>query len=152
MGCWCRFISELPRPEFLFLAQVRATRRMPATNRTSVSSNFCWREKFEISRSWFFWMQPGISGPNRTHLFSLSPCLGDSVVQRFCFLVAAASRCVTDVYSPVMSQSRSPLDLVRLSGFPGVDRLVHLFIGGSELHGAKVGETDDTDLYGIYLE
>src|SRR5258708_37747960 len=49
-------------------------------------------------------------------------------------------------------KSREPLDLVRLSGFSGVDRLIHLFIGGSELHGAKVGETDDTDLYGVYLE
>ena len=51
-----------------------------------------------------------------------------------------------------MPQSRSPLDLVRLSGFSGIERLVQLFIGGSELHGAKVGETDDTDLYGIYIE
>ena len=30
--------------------------------------------------------------------------------------------------------------------------VIHLFIGGSELHGAKVGSTDDLDLYGIYLE
>ena len=30
--------------------------------------------------------------------------------------------------------------------------LVHLFVGGSELHGAKVGQTDDTDLYGVYIE
>ncbi len=51
-----------------------------------------------------------------------------------------------------MSQSRSSLDLVRLSGFAHVDRLIHLFVGGSELHGAKVGETDDTDLYGVYME
>ena len=48
-------------------------------------------------------------------------------------------------------KSRSLLDLVRRSGFAGVDSLIHLFVGGSELHGAKVGETDDTDLYGVIL-
>lgn len=47
---------------------------------------------------------------------------------------------------------RPLLDLVRLSGFDRPETLVHLFIGGSELHGAKVGETDDTDLYGVYIE
>jgi predicted nucleotidyltransferase len=47
---------------------------------------------------------------------------------------------------------RSLLDLVRLSGFDRSGTLVHLFIGGSELHGAKVGKTDDTDLYGVYIE
>jgi predicted nucleotidyltransferase len=44
------------------------------------------------------------------------------------------------------------LDLVRLSGFDQPETLIHLFIGGSELHGAKVGHTDDTDLYGVYIE
>src|SRR6266576_6695682 len=38
-----------------------------------------------------FWMHPGIGGPNRTHLFSLSPCLSDSVVQRSCFFSAAVT-------------------------------------------------------------
>jgi uncharacterized protein len=47
---------------------------------------------------------------------------------------------------------RSVLDLVRLSGFDRPETLVHLFVGGSELHGAKVGQTDDTDLYGVYIE
>lgn len=48
---------------------------------------------------------------------------------------------------------RKPLlDLVTLSGFDRPQNLVHLFVGGSELHGAKVGETDDTDLYGVYVE
>jgi predicted nucleotidyltransferase len=46
----------------------------------------------------------------------------------------------------------SLLDLVRLSGFDQPETLIHLFIGGSELHGAKVGRTDDTDLYGVYIE
>lgn len=49
-------------------------------------------------------------------------------------------------------QRRSLLDLIRGSGFGAPERLIHLFVGGSELHGAKVGETDDTDLYGVYVE
>ena len=47
---------------------------------------------------------------------------------------------------------RSLLDLLVLSGFDRPQDLIHLFVGGSELHGAKVGQTDDTDLYGIYIE
>ncbi len=38
------------------------------------------------------------------------------------------------------------------SGFPFIDGLVHLFVGGSELHGAKVHGTDDLDIYGAYIE
>lgn len=38
------------------------------------------------------------------------------------------------------------------SGFPFADGLIHLFTGGSELHGAKVGSTDDLDIYGVYIE
>jgi predicted nucleotidyltransferase len=49
-------------------------------------------------------------------------------------------------------KQRSVLDLVRLSGFNQPETLIHLFIGGSELHGAKVGRTDDTDIYGVYIE
>jgi uncharacterized protein len=41
---------------------------------------------------------------------------------------------------------------VRRSGFPAPASVVHLFVGGSELHGAKVQETDDLDIYGVYLE
>lgn len=41
---------------------------------------------------------------------------------------------------------------VRESGFPYPDRVIHLFIGGSELHGAKVHGTDDLDIYGVYIE
>ena len=41
---------------------------------------------------------------------------------------------------------------VRESGFPFSDRLIHLFVGGSELHGAKVHGTDDLDIYGVYIE
>lgn len=38
------------------------------------------------------------------------------------------------------------------SGFPHMDRLIHVFVGGSELHGAKVHGTDDLDIYGVYVE
>lgn len=41
---------------------------------------------------------------------------------------------------------------VRRSGFPFPDRLIHVFVGGSELHGAKLQGTDDLDIYGIYIE
>lgn len=40
---------------------------------------------------------------------------------------------------------------VERSGFSPLGSLVHLFVGGSELHGAKVGATDDLDLYGVYI-
>jgi uncharacterized protein len=53
---------------------------------------------------------------------------------------------------PIEQSSRSLLELVRLSGFDKLENLIHLFVGGSELHGAKVGQTDDTDLYGVYIE
>jgi len=36
-------------------------------------------------------------------------------------------------------------------GIPDLDSLIHLFVGGSELHGAKVKDTDDLDIYGTYL-
>jgi len=38
------------------------------------------------------------------------------------------------------------------AGFPFPDRVIHLFVGGSELHGAKVHGTDDLDIYGVYVE
>jgi predicted nucleotidyltransferase len=41
---------------------------------------------------------------------------------------------------------------VRDSGFPFPGHLVHLFVGGSELHRAKVHGTDDLDIYGVYIE
>lgn len=47
---------------------------------------------------------------------------------------------------------RPLLDLVAQSGFGKPASLIHLFIGGSELHGAKVGSTDDTDIYGVFIE
>jgi uncharacterized protein len=56
-----------------------------------------------------------------------------------------------DSKSPV-PRKRSLLGLVKQSGFNKPESLIHLFIGGSELHGAKVGKTDDTDIYGVYIE
>jgi uncharacterized protein len=44
------------------------------------------------------------------------------------------------------------LQHVHESGFPFPDRLIHLFVSGSELHGAKVHGTDDLDIYGVYVE
>lgn len=37
-------------------------------------------------------------------------------------------------------------------GFPYPDNLIQAFIGGSQLHGAKVDGTDDTDWYGVFIE
>ncbi|MGH9760190.1 MAG: DNA polymerase beta superfamily protein [Blastocatellia bacterium] len=37
-------------------------------------------------------------------------------------------------------------------GFPYQNNLIMAFIGGSELHGAKLGEMDDTDWYGVFIE
>lgn len=44
------------------------------------------------------------------------------------------------------------LQHIERSGFTPLSSLIHLFIGGSELHGAKVGTTDDLDLYGVYIQ
>jgi predicted nucleotidyltransferase len=46
--------------------------------------------------------------------------------------------------TPLMAQ-------VERSGFVAPEAIVHLFIGGSELHGAKVGKTDDLDIYGVFI-
>lgn len=37
-------------------------------------------------------------------------------------------------------------------GFPYPKNLIMAFIGGSQLHGAKVQGTDDTDWYGVFIE
>jgi len=46
-----------------------------------------------------------------------------------------------------------PRELILAAGFP-LDRaeIIHAFIGGSALHGVKLRGTDDTDVYGIYIE
>jgi len=40
------------------------------------------------------------------------------------------------------------MEAVARSGFGERGRITHLFVGGSELHGAKVKDTDDLDIYG----
>ena len=45
------------------------------------------------------------------------------------------------------------LDHVVASGFPlSQSSIIHLFVGGSQLHGAKVEGYDDLDIYGCYVE
>ena len=51
-----------------------------------------------------------------------------------------------------MTRAEQLISAVRQSQFPHLDSLIHLFVGGSELHGAKVKNTDDLDIYGVYLE
>ncbi len=51
-----------------------------------------------------------------------------------------------------MTRAEQLIAAVQQSGFPHLDSLIHLFVGGSELHGAKVKDTDDLDIYGVYLE
>jgi len=41
---------------------------------------------------------------------------------------------------------------LRTAAYPNADDVIHLFVGGSELHGAKVGSTDDLDIYGVFVE
>lgn len=49
-------------------------------------------------------------------------------------------------------RKRLLFDAVINAGFKYYEDLVHLFVGGSELHGAKLLETDDLDLYGVFIE
>jgi predicted nucleotidyltransferase len=51
-----------------------------------------------------------------------------------------------------MDRAEQLLAAVDRSQFPHLEGLIHLFVGGSELHGAKVNDTDDLDIYGAYLE
>jgi predicted nucleotidyltransferase len=50
-------------------------------------------------------------------------------------------------------KSHTPAELILALGFP-VERadIIHAFVGGSALHGVKLSGTDDTDIYGIYIE
>src|ERR1051326_4740606 len=52
------------------------------------------------------------------------------------------------------TNARPPLlPLVLTAGFPLYPAcIIHLFIGGSQLHGAKVEGYDDLDIYGSYIE
>ena len=51
-----------------------------------------------------------------------------------------------------MTRAERLLSAVEQAQFPYLESLIHLFVGGSELHGAKVKNTDDLDIYGVYLE
>ncbi len=51
-----------------------------------------------------------------------------------------------------MTRSEQLVSAVQGSQFPHLEGLIHLFVGGSELHGAKVKDTDDLDIYGTYIE
>src|SRR5437764_14003650 len=51
-----------------------------------------------------------------------------------------------------VTRAEQLISAVRQSQFPHVKNLIHLFVGGSELHGAKVKNTDDLDIYGVYIE
>ena len=51
-----------------------------------------------------------------------------------------------------MTRAEQLLSAVEQAQFPYLDSLIHIFVGGSELHGAKVKDTDDLDIYGVYLE
>lgn len=51
------------------------------------------------------------------------------------------------------SQQDDLVGHVRDAGFPlKPESLIHLFVGGSQLHGAKVSGYDDLDIYGCYIE
>ena len=46
-------------------------------------------------------------------------------------------------------------DLVKVAtdaGFPHPENIIMMFVGGSQLHGIKLEGTDDTDIYGVFLE
>ena len=51
-----------------------------------------------------------------------------------------------------MPQLKSLNEYIAATDFPYSARLFHLFVGGSELHGAKLGGTDDQDIYGLFFE
>lgn len=48
--------------------------------------------------------------------------------------------------------SEELLEYVKEAKFPYWRDTIHLFVGGSELHGAKVQGYDDLDIYGVFIE
>lgn len=44
------------------------------------------------------------------------------------------------------------LDCIATAEFPYPASIIHTFVGGSTLHGAKVAQTDDLDIYGTFIE
>ena len=51
-----------------------------------------------------------------------------------------------------MRQVSTLMEHVYKAGFVDDSEVVHLFVGGSTLHGAKVSGYDDLDIYGAYIE
>src|SRR5258707_9955463 len=51
-----------------------------------------------------------------------------------------------------MTRAEKVVSAVEETHFALFDSLIQVFVGGSELHGAKVKDTDDLDIYGVYLE
>jgi predicted nucleotidyltransferase len=51
-----------------------------------------------------------------------------------------------------MTRAEQMMSAVEQAQFPHLGGLINVFVGGSELHGAKVKDTDDLDIYGVYLE
>lgn len=45
----------------------------------------------------------------------------------------------------------SAREVAQQNGFPYTDSIIMEFIGGSQLHGAKLEGTDDTDYYGVFI-
>jgi hypothetical protein len=43
------------------------------------------------------------------------------------------------------------IEHVKATEFRHVDDIVHVFVGRSELHGAKIHGTDDLDIYGVFV-
>jgi uncharacterized protein len=57
------------------------------------------------------------------------------------------------VNEPMDSQESDLVKHVLDAGYPlNAASLIHLFVGGSQLHGAKVSGYDDLDIYGCYIE
>jgi uncharacterized protein len=51
-----------------------------------------------------------------------------------------------------MTRAEQMMSALEQAQFRHLDSPIHVFVGGSELHGAKVEDTDDLDIYGVYLE
>jgi hypothetical protein len=50
-----------------------------------------------------------------------------------------------------MNRTKQLLSAVERLQFPFLSGLIHRFVGGSELHGAKVKDTDDLDISGATI-
>lgn len=52
-----------------------------------------------------------------------------------------------------MSDVKEPRELIVALGFPSdCADIIHAFVGGSAVHGIKLEGTDDTDVYGVFIE